>query len=155
MKRRIFVCIVCLYLVGCNTKPDPISTEFLNLKSEVIDIHDVAMAKMGDMVVLKKKLTENLDSSALDSSYIKAINDLELADEEMMTWMRGFSDAFTSDQLANGLSQTFETDEEKQIAAKALETLKLHNDLAIDMKQHIEDAISNAQLLLADSSSNE
>lgn len=153
--KKIVIVLVCIYLAGCNTKPDPISTEFANLKSEVIDIHDVAMDKMGDMISLRKKLTIKLDSGSMDSTYMEAIKDLQMADDEMMTWMRGFSDAFTSDQLANGLSANFETDEEKQEAILALETLKLQKKSAIDMKQHIEEAIFNAQVLLADSTTNQ
>lgn len=142
-------------MAGCSTKSDPISTEFALVKSEVIDIHDVAMAKMGDMISLKKQLIAKLDSNALDSSYVMAIQDLEMADHEMMTWMRGFSNAFTSDQLANGLSPTFDTEEEKLEAEKALGTINIQKKLAVDMQQHIDNAVSNAQVLLSNMTTNE
>ena len=71
---------------------DSTRIEVINKTKEVMDVHDFAMEKMGEMVKLKKALSDK--KSILDSSQLivcnQAIKDLEDADKIMWDWMHGY-----------------------------------------------------------------
>lgn len=97
MKYFIYILV---FLTACNasiqetSKPE-MSSERMAVESEkekVMEIHDVAMEKMGEMLKLKTSLKgkiSSLDSSEIDA-YRKAIEDLEDADKTMWDWMHGY-----------------------------------------------------------------
>ena len=82
MKKILWLLLAIGFITGCKEKSA--------LEVEVIAIHDEVMPKMGDMYKARKKLRtimkETKDESE-KSIIIKLINDLENADEGMMTWM--------------------------------------------------------------------
>ncbi|MBU2916129.1 hypothetical protein [Reichenbachiella agariperforans] len=143
------VAIVLIVLSACNTpKPEAVSVEFNDLKAEVITIHDEAMAEMGTIMRLKKELVAELDSTAIDSTAVVAIEDLEAAHEGMMVWMRGFSDAFTGEELLNGLPEQFDTEEAKAEAEQKLDALKAQEASVKKMNEMIKNSISQAKATL-------
>lgn len=70
------------------------------LETEVIEIHDLAMAKMGEVAYLVDTLSTilshiEMSDSLPDSAFIAqlktCIQDMETADEGMMNWMRNYN----------------------------------------------------------------
>jgi hypothetical protein len=60
---------------------------------EVMKIHDIAMAEMGNIHSKSKELKEMLDSSISSEDslvYVTALKELEKAEDGMMEWMAGF-----------------------------------------------------------------
>lgn len=148
MKNTI-IALSILIVSACTTKkPEPVSTEFNQMMKEVIEVHDLAMAEMGNLMNLKKELSATLDSSTVDSTTLDAMEDLEMAHESMMVWMRGFSDAFTAEQLTKGLPDNFETEEEKAEAELALEKLKEQAESVEIMNQKIQSSLEQARQIL-------
>ena len=74
---------------------DSTRIEVINKTKEVMDVHDFAMEKMGEMVKLKKSL--QVLKTTTDTSQHKLINktilDLEDADKIMWDWMHGYKTA--------------------------------------------------------------
>ena len=69
-----------IVMAACTAKkPEPVSIEFNQIKSEVIGVHDIAMEQMGVMMKLKGELKAQLDTAATDSTSVQAIADLEAA----------------------------------------------------------------------------
>ena len=79
---------------------------------EVLDMHDVAMPKIGEVMSLKKKILEKAETAS-DSTLLKELRsiagDLDAAQQGMMVWMREWGQI--SMPHVNG-----ETSEEEQIA---------------------------------------
>ncbi|UXP31761.1 hypothetical protein N6H18_15545 [Reichenbachiella agarivorans] len=150
MKKKYLIIAAMTIMAACTTqKPEPVSIEFNQLKSEVIEVHDIAMEQMGVIMKLKGELKAQLDTAAIDSTSIQAIADLEAAHEGMMVWMRGFADAFSGDVLANGLPANFETEEERKEAESALEKIKEQQASVQRMNEEIQASIAQAQTILA------
>lgn len=65
---------------------------------EVMAIHDEVMPKMGTIMKLKGKLQAKAESLNADSlsteaqEFLAAVQELEVANESMMVWMRAFSE---------------------------------------------------------------
>ena len=77
------------------------------LMNKVLDKHDVAMARMGEIYNLKKQVLARVDSLVAAGGDESAVNELrniaqnlESADKGMMNWMRDFSN--TWDPYKNG-----------------------------------------------------
>lgn len=84
-----------LFLISNScTQKDKASGDLEVLFSEVIEIHDDVMPKMGELNYLKRTLENTLVDKSLaedEASQVKtAIADLEKADEDMMVWMAEF-----------------------------------------------------------------
>lgn len=97
-----------VFVMGCNNTTDQptgnkvVKTEADSLLDEVMDGHDVGMAKMGAMMRARKKATELLDSiSKLPAKAQTAaapykaklngvLSDLTNAEESMNKWMNEF-----------------------------------------------------------------
>ena len=82
--------IATLLLTACNLPEDRSKVE--EKKAIVMEGHDIAMAKMGEMAKLKKALKTK--QASIDSTqkelYTIAIADLEYADKIMWDWMHGY-----------------------------------------------------------------
>ena len=66
---------------------------------EVMAVHDEVMPKMGVIRKLKSELRAKVDSLILADSlssgaddFLNSVNELELANESMMVWMRAFAE---------------------------------------------------------------
>ncbi|MGL1888873.1 MAG: hypothetical protein OCD76_20340 [Reichenbachiella sp.] len=149
--KNVFLIFLVLALIACESKPkvDPLTTEFSTVKTEVIAVHDVAMAQMGNIMKMKKMLVEQLDSTQLDSAYVLAITDLDNAHNGMMVWMRSFSDGFTAEQLTKGLNDQLVTEEEKENAQELINLMKDQKVTADIMNNAIEESIAKAKSLLS------
>jgi len=67
------------------------STEIDSIFNQVMVIHDEVMPKMGELVSLKKELSDQVASGAKNKAAIEsAIEALQKSDDAMMNWMRNF-----------------------------------------------------------------
>lgn len=92
----------------------------------VIEAHDQAMAKMPELVRLVGKLQPKVDSTKTGQDYQNAITALKASNKSMMTWMQGFGERFTADEMMKGKALSEEKkawlDEEgKKVTALTLE----------------------------------
>lgn len=149
MKKLAVVMVAVFAMVSCSKKPEAVSEEFNELMKEVIEVHDIAMAEMGTIMSLKQELLVNMDTSSVaDSVLLKAIKDLDAAHEGMMVWMRDFSNAFSAEQLTNGLPDTYATEEEKAEAVKALQELKAQKMAVKVMNEDVQESLIQAKSIL-------
>lgn len=85
-----------LTLGGCQGGPSEAEQQEA-LEADVMQLHDVAMADMGKIYLLRRNLTtlkDSLAKQAADTAVIAQLNtrigQLEAADEAMMDWMRHY-----------------------------------------------------------------
>lgn len=98
-----WILAVILIAIACGkTNTASESGDLSGIKNEVIAVHDTAMAKMDEIIMLKKDL-EILQADTLDSTtniaVERAIIDLETAHYNMMAWMHEFSANFPAGTL--------------------------------------------------------
>ena len=105
---------------------------------QVIAVHDELMPKMGTIGELIGKLEASMDSTNVDSMKVTAIQNLKDANQEMMTWMIDFGNAFDSEEVLDGK----ELNEEKRYV------LGEFQNSVNDLKSSMESAIANAEKLL-------
>ncbi|MCV9386038.1 hypothetical protein [Reichenbachiella ulvae] len=146
--RYISILLIVILSACGSKKPEAVSTEFNQLMKEVIEVHDVAMAEMGNLISLKKELAATLDSTENDSVKLQAIEDLDIAHESMMVWMRGFSDAFTAEQITKGLPDTYESEEVRAEAEETLIDLKEQAESVEEMNQKVQTSLTQARQIL-------
>ena len=112
--------ILTLDLTGCQQKKENPTTK---LFEETMDLHDVAMEKMGEIYTLKKSLTEKNDSllkvtpldSVLQKEFTLWITQLEEADEAMMSWMAQFETKYKDEESEESLN--YYKDQKEKILA--------------------------------------
>jgi len=98
MTHRILITISVLLLVFAVT---PAFADNSELAKEVMDIHDVAMARMTDMHELKLELQALEKKSGPTEQTTAAINALQDASKGMMIWMRQYKHPKTPAELQN------------------------------------------------------
>lgn len=97
MKNWFLSLVVVLALSACNDGANEAQQKQQTLETEVMDLHDEAMADMGKIYRLRRNLTslrDTLQAQPADTATIRLltqrIQDLEKADEAMMEWMRQY-----------------------------------------------------------------
>jgi hypothetical protein len=141
MRKIIWYLLVGFILLVPACKSEEAEREAL--RTEVNQVHDKAMAKMGTLVRLQKQLTQVADSLQNDSSadhtqliriIEKNITDLRVADKEMMDWMHRYSE---------GLSDTMAHEEEVEFMTQEKKNME-------DVHEKMKSAISKAENLLSE-----
>ena len=90
--------VAVLLMGGCS---DPLQSENERLRSEIIAVHDEAMAKIGHMYLLETRLKKLQPAADPDGSAITgAIGALQEADREMFSWMNQYQTLFVADDLS-------------------------------------------------------
>lgn len=103
----------------------------------VMAVHDEVMPKMGQMAKLSIALKPLADASP-EGPEAKAIEDLKVAHEAMMTWMKEIGDTFTHEEIMKGAALS---DEKK-------EALRIEADKIAEVKRLMLESITNAEALL-------
>ena len=103
----------------------------------VMAVHDEVMPKMGHMVKLSSALKPLADASP-EGPEAKAIEDLKVAHEAMMTWMKEIGNTFTHEEIMKGAALS---DEKK-------EALRIEADKIAEVKRLMLESITNAEALL-------
>ena len=97
--KKITALFLLFVTFSCNNNSKEckdISCEIERTKKETIDMHDVVMARMGEIRSLKSTL-EKADSIATDEEHLKIvelINQINSADKEMWDWMHSFNASY-------------------------------------------------------------
>ncbi len=138
----IIYTFLILLIISCgDSKPKEV--EQFNLKMDkTIAIHDEVMPEMTKINQLIGKLEAKMDSTNIEK-YKPAVEDLKTGHDKMMTWMKDFGDEFSKTEINQGI-QLKDADSLKS----RLEALDVSYKQAQDMRNHIQEAISNAELLL-------
>lgn len=95
---RLFLILITLLIISCGPPKDP---AYQKLYDEVMVIHDDVMPKMTDINRAKKKLRKLKDGTNEELITLQ-IEQLDAADEAMMSWMHEF-DAPELPSLAENL----------------------------------------------------
>lgn len=104
------------------------------LATQVMAIHDSVMPKMDNIMKLKMRLKASIDTTNSDTfklAALNAINQLEIADEQMMQWMRNYNPP--ADSIPEQEAMSYLKDQEKKI---------------IEVQNSMLSSIRNAKVLL-------
>jgi hypothetical protein len=120
MKKWLLYLALPLALAGC--QGGSLETEQkAGLETEVMALHDEAMAEMGKIYRLRRNLTTLRDSltarsadTAVTNLLTRRIVQLNAADEAMMDWMRNYK---APDTLAHQQAMLYLQDEHARMAA--------------------------------------
>lgn len=126
--RLLVVTAVILTLYGCS---DPLARENEALRSEIIEVHDQTMDKIGYMFVLESRLKKmvpgpQLSRNKLDSS----IAALQYANKEMFRWMNHYQTLFVADDISRDNAY-------RQQQLEMIQTVSKMTTLAIADAEHI------------------
>jgi len=136
--KSLYTIIIALFLISCNEDLKKQQDVFENLKQASMEAHDVIMPKMGDLMDLNKKLSAKMDSTNTDL-FMSKKTELQKAHDDMMTWMRDYSEKFPYDyKLPNDAVEI-----ENQ-----LELLKEEHAEIEELKERTLKVIDEAELLL-------
>ncbi len=81
-------------ILSCGSSSQGEEQTIESLKSEVLDIHDEVMPKMGELRTASKSLME-LSATSPDSLELRALaSDIKAANDRMMDWMRNYEPEF-------------------------------------------------------------
>lgn len=139
---HIFYVFLVGLIISCgDSKPEEVK-QFDEKMDQTIAIHDEVMPEMTKINQLIGKLEAKMDSNNIEK-YKPAIKDLKTGHDKMMTWMREFGDEFSKTEINQGI-QLKDMDSLKS----RLKALDISYKQAEDMRNHIQEAISNAELLL-------
>jgi len=127
MRKFMILAFVTLVTFATSCKAEKESKQM----KEVMAVHDEVMPKMGQLGM------EN-DSTDIGKQYKEARIDLQEANEAMMSWMQGFGDRFTPDEILNG----------KELPEQKQKWLDEEEEKVKAMREQINSSIEKAQGLL-------
>ncbi|MFY0599686.1 MAG: hypothetical protein JXR03_08435 [Cyclobacteriaceae bacterium] len=99
MNRILAVSMIALLVISCTpTKKDKVEEK--PLMDQIMEAHDEVMPKMGALMKTRRELLAKSEAvSSSDSTLAVELNflaqELDLANESMMDWMRNFDPEFT------------------------------------------------------------
>ena len=139
---NVFFVTILLVLVSCSN-PEPKEVQVFNEKMDkTIAIHDEVMPEMSKISRLMTNLETKMDSTNVET--IKpAIEDLKIAHDKMMTWMANFGEEFSRTEINEGIQ--LKNADSLKLRLKALDKSM---EEAKDMRDHVNEAISNAEALV-------
>lgn len=143
LKTLFLICLATI-TVACNEEQKTkIESDFKKEINKAMEIHDDVMPKMSD---INKKI-RNLDTlTGVDSTTVNASKDkLKSAHGEMMTWMKDFSQGFSTKEIREGL----QTDNPDTIELKTNLAIKFR-EKAIEMQKNINESLEDAKKVLSE-----
>ena len=122
-------CIFCIFATGCT---DEQAAENQMLRDRIIEIHDDAMAKIGNIYHLEQQLQALTELSETQTIAVReAIENLQVADKMMFDWMRQYQTLAVDD--------TFQVENDyRKTQLKLITTVKTLTDTSI---QNAEDLL--------------
>ena len=117
LTRTIYLATFALIVLGCSTSKEGGTEESIgSIKKRVMAVHDEVMPKMDDLYKIQKQLLKMADSLKSDSliaaKYRELADEIELANESMMDWMRKFEPNYEGTEEA---IKAYLEDQEKSI----------------------------------------
>ncbi|ARN78205.1 hypothetical protein BST97_09490 [Nonlabens spongiae] len=132
---KYFFAVLLLGLISCKNDPkvEAQSQELENeiaqydaLMEEAIEVHDDVMPKMGRLMELSEMMDQQIKKDSTISEFKIAKEKLNAAHDDMMTWMREYSEQFPygeeSPATAAALDQKMPVLEEKVEEIKRVKT---------------------------------
>lgn len=101
----------------------------------VVAVHDELMPKMVEITRLQEQLTSALPDSVRTKEQSKTIDDLGLAHDAMMSWMRDFGQAFDFEEITQG----------KPLTEAKKDSLNKYEQSVLELQDQMLTAISNGQ----------
>ena len=90
--------LVILSLCSCS---DPLAMENETLRTQITEVHDEAMAKIGYMFDLETRLKDLTPDSKLPAGRLEhSIEALQRANRDMFSWMNQYQTLFVADDLS-------------------------------------------------------
>lgn len=96
MKKFAILLVAIVMGTACGNGAEAEATEIsaedkvMELKKEIMEVHDKTMAQMNTMAKLRKELRQASGEAQDTAAYYNAYQDLHQAHEDMMNWMRNF-----------------------------------------------------------------
>ncbi|MRI01929.1 hypothetical protein GH721_15405 [Kriegella sp. EG-1] len=115
MKRCVLVFILFMSMITAMAQETAEMTE-------VIEMHDVVMAKMPKLVKLINKLQTAAQKSDEDAEYNAAILELKAENKTMQKWMEDLGKRFDTDELMKGKKLT---SQKQEWLNEAMATIKI------------------------------
>lgn len=137
----ILLSLITSLAVSCKGEPSKLNKETKAINpytmEGVMAVHDEVMPKMGQIAKLSSALKPLADASP-EGPEAKALEDLKVAHEAMMTWMKEIGDTFTHEEIMKGAALS---DEKK-------EALRIEADKIAEVKDLMLKSIASAEALL-------
>lgn len=100
-----YAIVLAVVVLSCGPSSEK-KQQMDDLKAKVVSVHDSAMAKMNNIMLLEKQLQEAKADTLTDSLKVVAIDkvyaNLKTSEENMMSWMQDFSAKFPDGTLMGG-----------------------------------------------------
>jgi len=135
MKKLLLILALATSVFACKqkeTKPEGPSP-----MEQVMAVHDELMPKMSTIGGLISKLEATKDSTQADSVKLKVIHDLKGANNQMMTWMMDFGNAFETDEVMDGKALSEEKMKTLEGFQKSVNELKVQMNSAIEAGEKV------------------
>ncbi|EAS20750.1 hypothetical protein BBFL7_01640 [Flavobacteria bacterium BBFL7] len=136
--KSLWTLLLLVLLVSCNDELKEQQVAFDNLKQQSMEAHDVIMPKMGDLMDLSNQLSQKMDSTNADVIMSKK-SELQKAHDDMMIWMRDYSEKFPYDYKLPNDAVAIE---------KQLDVLKEEYEEIEELKVRTLKVIDEAQTML-------
>ncbi|GAK98753.1 MULTISPECIES: hypothetical protein [Nonlabens] len=136
--KSLWTLILLALLASCNDELKEQQVAFDNLKQQSMEAHDVIMPKMGDLMDLSNQLSKKMDSTNTDLIMSKK-SELQKAHDDMMTWMRDYSEKFPYD---------YKLPKDVNAVNKQLDVLKEEHEEIEELKVRTLRVIDEAQAML-------
>jgi len=124
---------------AANPDVEDLQNEFNELMKESVAAHDEVMPKMGTINEYLQKL-EELNNEENNEEVEPIMEELKTGHDMMMSWMKGFGNDFSREEINKGIS----TEDEEEIQQK-LELIKKHHSEAQKMKKQITKSLQQAK----------
>ncbi|PQJ31577.1 hypothetical protein BST92_06390 [Nonlabens arenilitoris] len=133
--KSLWTLVLLVLLASCSDELKEQKIAFDNLKQQSMEAHDVIMPKMGDLMDLSNQLSQKMDSTNTDLIMSKN-SELQKAHDDMMTWMRDYSEKFPYDyKLPNDINAVNEQLDVLKEEHEEIEELKVRTLKVIDEAQ--------------------
>lgn len=136
--KSLWTLVLLVLLASCNDELKEQQVAFDNLKQQSMEAHDVIMPKMGDLMDLSNQLSKKMDSTNTDLVMAKK-GELQKAHDDMMTWMRDYSEKFPYD---------YKLPKDVNAVNKQLDVLKEEHEEIEELKVRTLRVIDEAQAML-------
>ncbi|MBS3737823.1 hypothetical protein [Mesohalobacter halotolerans] len=137
----LLIGLITVFASCSDTQPKE-AKAFDQKMTKTIAIHDEVMPEMSKINQLISQLETKMDSTNIEN-YQPAIDNLKSGHDKMMSWMKSFGDEFSKSEINQGI-QVKNVDSLKQ----HLKTLDKSFQEAKDMRDHIQEAIQEAEALI-------
>ncbi len=131
--KKIQTIIMLLTLAICTSCKKDNTVDTASKMEKVISTHDALMTKMSVIGTLISKLNKSSDSIKNQT----AVNELKASHEAMMTWMQGFGERFSYDDITNAQTLSIEKQQWLQEEEEKVNALKRKMEQSIKKAKQI------------------